>query len=354
MARRNDILSSLETYTMKNRRLQLNTPLTDDKYEELKEKYSGLGELISLGKDRGYLLYDDVINTLPEEVNSSKDLDIIFQLFSHAEIEVVDHEQQADVIKPISSPKPQGDEEEHDLAPGFDKTNDPVRMYLREMGKVPLLTREEEVVIAKRIEQAHQMVITALSRSPVVISEILCFRDQLKKNELDIKNLVEFQEEELTAASVKEEDFVEQMLVANTHTTLLCFSNLGQVHWLKVYEIPTAGRVAKGRPLVNLIQLSDKERITSMVPIEAYDEDHFIFMSTKMGTVKKTSLMEFSNQRKGGKRAITLAKGDELVGTEVTDGKEYVMLVSNAGKAAHFSESEVRSMGRTAQGVRGN
>ena len=156
-----------------------------------------------------------------------------------------------------------------------------------------------------------------------------------------------------TAASVKEEDFVEQMLVANTHTTLLCFSNLGQVYWLKVYEIPTAGRAAKGRPLVNLIQLSDKERITSMVPIEAYDEDHFIFMSTKMGTVKKTSLMEFSNQRKGGKRAITLAKGDELVGTEVTDGKEYVMLVSNAGKAAHFSESEVRSMGRTAQGVKG-
>jgi DNA gyrase subunit A len=104
---------------------------------------------------------------------------------------------------------------------------------------------------------------------------------------------------------------------------------------------------------VNLIQLSDKERITSMVPIEDYDEDHFIFMSTKMGTVKKTSLMEFSNQRKGGKRAITLAKGDELVGTEVTDGKEYVMLVSNAGKAAHFSESEVRSMGRTAQGVKG-
>jgi DNA gyrase subunit A len=156
-----------------------------------------------------------------------------------------------------------------------------------------------------------------------------------------------------TAASVKEEDFVEQMLVANTHTTLLCFSNLGQVHWLKVYEIPTAGRAAKGRPLVNLIQLSDKERITSMVPIEAYDEDHFIFMSTKMGTVKKTSLMEFSNQRKGGKRAITLAKGDELVGTEVTDGKEYVMLVSNAGKAAHFSETEVRSMGRTAQGVKG-
>ena len=156
-----------------------------------------------------------------------------------------------------------------------------------------------------------------------------------------------------TAASVKDEDFVEQMLVANTHTTLLCFSNLGQVYWLKVYQIPSAGRAAKGRPLVNLIQLSDGERITSMVTIEDYDENKFILMATQKGTVKKTSLTEFSNQRKGGKRAITLSDGDELVGTAVTDGTKFVMLVSNAGKAAHFSETEVRSMGRSAQGVRG-
>ena len=156
-----------------------------------------------------------------------------------------------------------------------------------------------------------------------------------------------------TAASVKDEDFVEQMLVANTHTTLLCFSNLGQVYWLKVYQIPSAGRAAKGRPLVNLIQLSDGERITSMVAIENYDENKFILMATQKGTVKKTSLTEFSNQRKGGKRAITLSDGDELVGTVVTDGTKFVMLVSNAGKAAHFSETEVRSLGRSAQGVRG-
>ena len=156
-----------------------------------------------------------------------------------------------------------------------------------------------------------------------------------------------------TAASVKDEDFVEQLLVANTHTTLLCFSNLGQVYWLKVYEIPSAGRAAKGRPLVNLIQLSEGERITSMVPVEDYDGKHFILMATKSGTVKKTVLTEFSNQRKGGKRAITLKDGDELVGTTVTDGSKFVMLVSNAGKAAHFSETEVRSMGRTAKGVRG-
>mgnify|MGYP000361909160 FL=1 len=156
-----------------------------------------------------------------------------------------------------------------------------------------------------------------------------------------------------TAASVKDEDFVEQMLVANTHTTLLCFSNLGQVYWLKVYQIPSAGRAAKGRPLVNLIQLSDGERITSMVAIEGYDDKKFILMATQKGTVKKTSLTEFSNQRKGGKRAITLSEGDQLVGTTVTDGTKFVMLVSNAGKAAHFSETEVRSMGRSAQGVRG-
>ena len=156
-----------------------------------------------------------------------------------------------------------------------------------------------------------------------------------------------------TAASVKDEDFVEQMLVANTHTTLLCFSNLGQVYWLKVYQIPSVGRSAKGRPLVNLIQLSEGERITNMVPIEDYDDKKFILMATQQGTVKKTSLTEFSNQRKGGKRAITLSEGDQLVGTVVTDGSKFVMLVSNTGKAAHFSETEVRSMGRTARGVRG-
>ena len=156
-----------------------------------------------------------------------------------------------------------------------------------------------------------------------------------------------------TAASVKEEDFVEQLLVANTHTTLLCFSNLGQVYWLKVYDIPSAGRSAKGRPLVNLIQLNEGERITSMVPVDNYKDGNFVLMATKSGTVKKTPLTEFSNQRKGGKRAITLVGDDELVGSTVTNGKKFVMLVSNAGKAAHFSESEVRSMGRSAQGVRG-
>ena len=143
------------------------------------------------------------------------------------------------------------------------------------------------------------------------------------------------------------------MLVANTHTTLLCFSNLGQVYWLKVYEIPSAGRAAKGRPLVNLIQRCEGERITSMVPVEEYEDKHFVLMATKTGTVMKTVLTEFSNQRKGGKRAITLSEGDELVGTTVTDGSKFVMLVSNAGKAAHFSETEVRSMGRSAKGVRG-
>ena len=156
-----------------------------------------------------------------------------------------------------------------------------------------------------------------------------------------------------TAASVKDEDFVEQLLIANTHTTLLCFSNLGQVYWLKVFQIPAAGRSAKGRPLINLIRLNDGERITSMVPVNEYSKDHFVFMATRHGTVKKTSLTEFSNQRKGGKKAITLIEGDELVGTTITDGNKYVMLVSNAGKASHFSESEVRFMGRGAKGVRG-
>ena len=127
-----------------------------------------------------------------------------------------------------------------------------------------------------------------------------------------------------TAASVKDEDFVEQLMVANSHTTMLCFSNLGQVYWLKIFEIPTAGRTAKGRPLINLIQLNESERITSMVPVESYEEDHYVLMATKFGTVKKTPLKEFENQRRGGKRAITLVEGDELVGTKVTDGTKSV------------------------------
>jgi DNA gyrase subunit A len=155
------------------------------------------------------------------------------------------------------------------------------------------------------------------------------------------------------AASVKEDDFVEQLIVANTHRTLLCFSNLGKVYWLKVYEIPQASRVAKGRPLVNLIQLDESERITSLLNVETFDAEGFVFMATKNGVVKKTPIGDFKLPRKSGKRAIKLDHSDELVGTAITNGSNNLMLISDAGKAVYFNEKDARPMGRDTRGVKG-
>ena len=156
-----------------------------------------------------------------------------------------------------------------------------------------------------------------------------------------------------SATAVKDEDFVEHLLIASTHATILCFSNLGKVYWLKVFHIPLASRTARGRPMVNLLPLDEGERITSILPIEGYETDHFIFMATANGTVKKTDMGLFSRQRSVGLRAIELDEDDVLVGTAVTDGSQDIMLFSSQGKVVRFAESTVRAMGRTARGVRG-
>ncbi|MDA1290734.1 MAG: DNA gyrase subunit A [Proteobacteria bacterium] len=155
------------------------------------------------------------------------------------------------------------------------------------------------------------------------------------------------------AASVKDEDIVEHLLIANTHDTLLCFSSQGKVYWLKVFMIPVASRTARGKPLVNILPLEEGERITSMLPVKDYPEDEFVFMATSNGTVKKTALTNFSRQRSVGLRAIELDEGDELVGTAITNGSKDVMLISSSGKTIRFNEDDVRAMGRTARGVRG-
>ncbi len=155
------------------------------------------------------------------------------------------------------------------------------------------------------------------------------------------------------ATSVKDEDFVEHLLIASTHDYILCFTNAGKVFWLKVFQIPVAGRQSRGRPVVNLLPLDEGERITSMLPIREFDDDHFIFMATANGTVKKTPLTQFSRPRSVGLRAIELVEGDHLVGTTVTDGKQDIVLMSSNGKAARFTEEQVRSMGRVSRGVRG-
>lgn len=155
------------------------------------------------------------------------------------------------------------------------------------------------------------------------------------------------------ATSVKDEDFVEHLLIANTHDYILCFTNAGKVFWLKVYQIPVAGRQSRGRPMVNLLPLEQGERITSILPVREFDEDRFIVMATSQGTVKKTPLSQFARPRSVGLRAIDLVEGDHLVGTAITDGQQDIMLLSSSGKAARFAEEQVRSMGRTSRGVRG-
>ena len=155
------------------------------------------------------------------------------------------------------------------------------------------------------------------------------------------------------AASVKNEDVVEHLLVASTHDTLLCFSSLGKVYWLKVYLIPVASRTSRGKPLVNILPLDEGETITSILPFKNSENSAFVFMATKNGTVKKTSLANFARPRGVGLRAIELDDDDRLIGTAITNGEQDILLASSNGKTIRFKESDVRAMGRTARGVRG-
>ncbi len=156
-----------------------------------------------------------------------------------------------------------------------------------------------------------------------------------------------------SATGVKEEDFVDQLVVANTHDTILCFSNLGKVYWLKVYQIPQASRISRGRPIINLLPLEQSERINAILPIREYRDDHFVLMATAQAIIKKVTLTDFSRPRANGIIAIDLRDDDRLIGVSLTNGKQEVMLFTNAGKAIRFTETKVRCMGRNARGVRG-
>jgi DNA gyrase subunit A len=155
------------------------------------------------------------------------------------------------------------------------------------------------------------------------------------------------------AASTKDEDFIEKMFVANTHDYILCFSNRGRLYWLKVYNVPQGGRTSRGKPIVNMLPLGEGERINTLLPVKAFDDEHYVFMATAKGIVKKTPLSEFSRPRTAGIIAVDLDDGDVLVGAAITDGRHDVMLFSDGGKAVRFDENDVRPMGRTARGVIG-
>lgn len=155
------------------------------------------------------------------------------------------------------------------------------------------------------------------------------------------------------AAAMKEDDFVDHLFVANTHDFILCFTNRGRVYWLKVYEVPQGTRTSRGKPIVNLFPFEDGEKISAILPVKEFTDDRYIFMCSAQGTVKKTPLSDFSNPRRNGIIAVGLDEGDVLIGAEITNGTQDVVLVSDAGKAVWFDEEDVRPMGRTARGVRG-
>jgi DNA gyrase subunit A len=156
-----------------------------------------------------------------------------------------------------------------------------------------------------------------------------------------------------SATKVKDEDFIDKLFVANSHDTLLCFSSRGKVYWLKVYQVPRAGRGARGKPLINLLPLQDDERINAVLPVREYSKDAYVFMATGSGRVKKTSLEAFSRPRSNGIIAVDLRGGDKLVDVAQTDGNSDIMLCASSGKAIRFNEADVREMGRGAAGVRG-
>ncbi len=156
-----------------------------------------------------------------------------------------------------------------------------------------------------------------------------------------------------SATHVKDEDFVERLIIANTHDTLLCFSNHGKLYWLKAYQLPLASRISRGKPIINILPLAENEAITAMLPVRQYEEGFFVFMATKFGTVKKVPLNAFSRPRSSGIIAVDLDEGDRLVGVDITDASKDIMLFSDAGKVIRFDENLVRPMGRTARGVRG-
>jgi len=174
-----------------------------------------------------------------------------------------------------------------------------------------------------------------------------------KSQQLDVYNTQRRGGRGKSATAMKTEDFIDKLFVANTHDTLLCFSSRGKVYWLKVYQLPMAGRGSRGKPIVNLLPLEEDERITAVMPVRDYDDNLFVFMATSSGTVKKTALSNFSRPRASGIKAIELRENDKLVDVAITDGSAHIMLLSDTGKSVRFSETDVRAMGRTAGGVRG-
>ena len=200
-------------------------------------------------------------------------------------------------------------------------------------------------------DQEHLSLEDLISEEDVVVT--LSHAGYAKSQPLDVYRSQRRGGKGKTATTTKEEDFVDKLFIASTHDTILCFSSRGKLYWLKVYELPQAGRSARGKPLVNLLPLEEGERITAILPIKEFDPELYVFMATRRGVIKKTSLDQFSRPRANGIIAVDFNEDDSLVGVSLTDGASDIILVASSGKAIRFSETEVRPMGRTAKGVRG-
>jgi DNA gyrase subunit A len=206
--------------------------------------------------------------------------------------------------------------------------------------RTQIVEEEEEELEPEALIKPENMVITITHSGYIKRLPIATYKSQ-KRGGKGVR-----------AATTKEEDFIEDLFIANTHSYVLFFTNKGKLKWLKVHEIPEAGRTAKGSAIVNLLHLSEGEKITAYVPVKNLEEG-FLFMATKKGSVKKTPLKEFSRPRKGGIIALSLKEEDELIGVKRTDGEKNIMLATKNGAAIKFNEKNVRSMGRNASGVRG-
>ncbi len=226
---------------------------------------------------------------------------------------------------------------------------------LMEVIREELLAVKEQFADARRTEIIQQHL--DLSAEDLITEEdrvvTMSHEGYVKSQPLDVYKAQRRGGRGKSATATKEADFIDKLIVANTHDTILCFSSSGKVYWLKVYQLPVASRSSRGKPFVNLLPLDSGERINAMLRVREYNENQFIFMATAAGTVKKTPLKEFERPRANGKIAIDLRENDTLVGVAVTDGRQNVLLFSSAGKAVCFNEADVRSMGRTAAGVRG-
>lgn len=222
--------------------------------------------------------------------------------------------------------------------------------------------REELTAIANEFGDKRRTEIIETAEGEVLIEDLipdeevvvtLSHEGYVKTQPLDVYQAQHRGGRGKSAATMKEEDFVEYLIAARTHDTVLCFTNYGKVYWLKVYQLPQTNRAARGRPIVNLLPLAEKERVNAFLPVREYRENQYVVMTTSMGLIKKVSLVNFSRPRSSGIIAIALNEGDYLIGADITDGNHDIMLFTDAGKVVRFPESKVRCMGRTAVGVRG-